>query len=101
MTDQIQLKLGANGRGAFVIDDGDKRVAEMEVSIADGNLTVYHTEVSEELKDQGVAGKLLAEMVKYVRENHLMVIVLCPYVHAQFKRHPELYTDIWNQHWHK
>ena len=69
-------------------------------SIADGNLTVYHTEVSDELKGQGVAAKLLAEMVKYVRENHLMVIALCPYVHAQFKRHPELYTDIWNQHWH-
>jgi len=101
MPNPIELKLDANGKGAFVIEDGTKRLAEMTISIADGNLTVYHTEVADKLKGQGVAAKLLAEMVKYVRENHLKVIALCPYVHAQFKRHPELYNDIWNQHWHK
>ena len=97
----IELKLNGQQRGAFVIDDGNERIAGMEIAVSDGNLTVYHTEVSEKLKGQGIAAKLLAEMVAYARKNKLKVIALCPYVHAQFKRHPDLYGDIWNQHWHK
>lgn len=97
---EIQLKLNDAGRGAFVIEENGVRIAEMEISISGGNLIVYHTEVAEKLKGQGVAGKLLETMVAYVRKHNLKVVPLCPYVHAQFKRHPEQYTDIWNKEWH-
>ena len=36
-------------------------------------------------------------MVTYAREHHLKVTPYCPYVHAQLKRHPEQYADIWNR----
>lgn len=93
--EDIVLKLDEHKKGAFVIEDGDERLAEMEISISGGNLTVFHTEVAEKLKGQGIGSKLLAEMVSYARKNNLKVIPLCPYVHAQFKRHPDLYNDIW------
>lgn len=96
----IELKLESNGRGAFVIEEAGERIAEMAISISGGNLTVFHTEVSDKLKGQGVAGQLLSTMVTYARDHNLKVIALCPYVNAQFKRHPEQYQDIWNQHWH-
>jgi len=96
----IQLKLKDNGQGAFLIEKGDVRLAEMEVAVNNGNLTVYHTEVAEELKGQGIASKLLSTMVAYARENRLKVIPLCPYVLAQFKRHSDQYADIWNKTWH-
>jgi len=96
----IELRLDSTGKGSFFIDQQGERLAEMEISIAGNNLTVFHTEVSDKLKGQGVAVKLLSTMVAYVREHQLKVIALCPYVSAQFKRHPELYKDIWNQHWH-
>ena len=96
----IQVKLSANGQGAFFIEENNERVAEMVIGIAGSNLTVYHTEVSDKLQGQGVAAKLLSAMVDYARANKLKVIALCPYVLAQFKRHPEKYTDIWNQNWH-
>ena len=96
----IVLKLESNGKGAFVIEDSGERVAEMAIGIAGSNMTVFHTEVAEKLKGQGVAGRLLETMVKYARDNKLKVIALCPYVSAQFKRHPDLYNDIWNKHWH-
>jgi predicted GNAT family acetyltransferase len=96
----IVLKLNNNGRGAFVIEEGSERLAEMEISIAGGNLTVFHTEVSDKLKGKGVGAQLLANMVKYARDHQLKVIPLCPFVHAQFKKHPEEYADVWNQHWH-
>jgi uncharacterized protein len=44
---------------------------------------------------------LLSTMVDYAREHKLKVIALCPYVHAQFERHPDKYSDIWNKNWHK
>jgi predicted GNAT family acetyltransferase len=97
--DDIQLKLNDVGRGAFVIEKGGERVAEMEIAIQNGNLTVYHTEVAEALKGKGIASNLLFTMVAYARENKLKVVPLCPYVLAQFKRHPEQYEDIWNKNW--
>jgi predicted GNAT family acetyltransferase len=97
---EIKLKLESNGKGAFVIEEGDDRIAEMAIGISGSNMTVFHTEVSDKLKGQGVAAKLLSTMVQYARDKNLKVIALCPYVNAQFKRHPELYTDVWNQSWH-
>lgn len=97
---EIELKLESNGKGAFVIEESDERIAEMAIGISGNNLTVYHTEVSEKLKGQGIASKLLSAMVAYAREHTLKVIALCPYVNSQFKRHPEQYQDIWNQNWH-
>lgn len=96
----IELKLDSNRRGAFVIEEGDKRVAEMAIAIQGENLIVYHTQVADELKGQGIASKLLETMVAYAREHAMKVVALCPYVRAQFERHPEKYTDVWNQKWH-
>jgi predicted GNAT family acetyltransferase len=39
---------------------------------------------------------MLNAMVDYARRNEMQVTPLCPYVHAQFKRHPEEYRDVWN-----
>ncbi len=96
MTD-IQLELSGKTRGAFNLLEDGKKIGEMELSIHNGVMTVYHTEVDPEQEGKGYAKKLLDNMVAYAREHKLMVLPLCPYVHAQFKRHPELYTDIWQK----
>jgi len=96
----IELKLNEHHRGAFVIEEGGERLAEMAIAISAGNLIVYHTEVSDKLRGQGIASKLLEHMVAYARKEQLKVVALCPYRNAQFKRHPEQYGDIWNQNWH-
>jgi predicted GNAT family acetyltransferase len=93
----IQLKLDDKNKGAFIIEDGGKIIAEMAIEINDGNLTVYHTEVAEELQGQGISKKLLENMVNYARQHQLKVIALCPYVSLQFQRHPDLYGDVWNK----
>jgi len=98
---KIQLSLNDSGHGAFSIEEEGKRVAEMVISIAANNLTVYHTEVSDKLKGQGISTQLLNAMVEYARTHNLKVIPLCPYVSAQFKRHPDRYEDVWNHDWHK
>jgi len=96
----IQLDLKESGRGTFFIEKDGQRIAEMAIAVANNNLTVFHTEVSENLKGQGVSTQLLNTMVEYARTNNLRVIPLCPYVSAQFRRHTENFKDVWNQDWH-
>ena len=93
--EEVTLALNDTKRGAFLVKDGNEQLGEMEVSISGDNLTVYHTEVASKTEGKGLAKKMLQSMVSYARENGLKVIPLCPYVHAQFKRHAEDYADVW------
>lgn len=92
--EDVTLTLDEKGHGGFFAKDENKQVGEMAISISGKFLTVYHTEVVPEWEGKGLAKKLLNEMAGYARTNGLKVIALCPYVHAQFRRHPEAYADI-------
>jgi uncharacterized protein len=95
--ENVQLHVNENGRGTFFIEENKDRLAEMEISIKGDRLTSYHTETFEKGKGRGLGKQLLEAMVEYARKNSLKVIALCPFVHAQFKRNPEKYSDIWDQ----
>ena len=95
--DKIEFELNKKGRGAFYIMDGDERIGETLLSISGKEMTVYHTEVAPEAEGKGLAKQMLKEMVAYARKNNLKVIALCPYVHAQFTRHPDEYADVWKK----
>jgi predicted GNAT family acetyltransferase len=85
---EVKLNLNEVGHGAFYAMDGPEQLGKMVVGIKESELTVYHTEVSHKAEGQGIAKKMLDEMVAYSRAHDLKVIPLCPYVLAQFKRHP-------------
>jgi|SRR6185312_16342757 len=93
--EEVQLSLNEKNHGRFYINENDEQIAEMQIGISGNDLTVYHTEVSPDHEGRGLAKKLLMAMVDYARKNQLKVIALCPYVFAQFKRHPQEYDDIW------
>lgn len=93
--DEVKLNLRSNGEGSFYINDEAKQVGQMVISIRGNKLTVFHTEVAAEAEGKGLAKMLLAAMVQYARQNNLKVIPLCPYVHLQFRRHPDEYADVW------
>jgi uncharacterized protein len=93
--EEIKLEFLENGHGHFFITDEGEQLGEMEISISGNELTVYHTEVSPKAEGKGFAKKLLTTMVDHARKNALKVIPLCPYVHAQFRRHPEEFADVW------
>lgn len=94
---QVKLNIQEGEPSSFDIYDEDGKAGEMIFDIKDNDLTVYHTEVDTAKEGKGYAKMLLDAMVAYVRENKLMVIPMCPYVHIQFKRHEDLYRDIWNK----
>lgn len=93
--EQVELTLNEKKHGRFYINENDEQIAEMQIGISGNDLTVYHTEVSSDHEGRGLAKKLLSAMVDYARKNQLKVIALCPYVFAQFKRHPQEYDDVW------
>lgn len=95
--DKIEFELNEKGRGAFYIMNREERIGEMLLSVSAKEMTVYHTEVVPEAEGKGLARKMLNEMVAYARKNDLKVIALCPYVHAQFSRHPDEYADVWKK----
>ena len=97
ITNNITLDLNDDGKGAFYFENNGERIGEMVISTDKSNLTVYHTEVSPEMEGKGIARSMVDTMTDYARDHHLKVVPLCPYVHAQFKRHPELYNDIWKK----
>ena len=99
MMEEIQLKLNEHSRGTFFIEDGGKRIAEMDIGIDAPNITVFHTGVEPEFEGRGIAKKLLTNLVQYAREHNLKVIALCKYVFVQFSRHPDEYQDVWNKNW--
>jgi predicted GNAT family acetyltransferase len=94
---QVQLQLNEKGRGKFFIEEDGEQLGEMEIAITKDNLIAYHTEVVPKAEGKGLAKTLLEHMVEYARTNNLKVIALCPYVNAQFKRHKEMYADVWEQ----
>ncbi len=94
--EEVQLKLSENGRGYFFIMEDEEQLGEMEISILQNELTVFHTEVRPKAEGKGVAKKLFNKMVGYSRENNLKVTAICPFVLSQFRRHPGQYDDIIN-----
>lgn len=94
---RVQVKVTGNGQGLFYVNEGTELIGEMVVGIYGSDMTVFHTEVSPQAQGQGLAKEMLDTMVEYARKNQLKVIALCPYVYAQFRRHPETYADIWKK----
>ena len=94
---EVKFNLDNGRRGAFYIDENQKKAGEMVVGISETALTVYHTEVDPEMEGKGLAKQMLDEMVNYARKHDLQVVPLCEYVLVQFKRHPDEYKDIWRK----
>jgi predicted GNAT family acetyltransferase len=94
---EVKLQLDEKQHGGFYLYENGEKIGEMVLSISGTILTVYHTEVDEAYNGKGYAKLLLDEMTAYVREHKYTVKPLCPYVFAQFKRHPDEYTDIWEK----
>lgn len=78
-------------RGAFYIEQGGKRVAEMTYSRANPTLVIIdHTEVDKSLGGQGIARKLLDTAVTWARATNTKVMATCPYASAQFAKDPSI-----------
>lgn len=80
-----------DSKGAFYVQQGSLRLAEMTYSRTNATLIVIdHTEVDESLKGQGVGRQLLDALVAWARTTNTKVIALCPFAKAQFDKDPSI-----------
>jgi uncharacterized protein len=79
-------------KGRFEIEQ-DGRIAYLEYTIAGNVLGLLHTEVPEELRGRGIASELANSALKWARENHMKVDVICPSVAGYIERHKE-FSDL-------
>jgi len=78
----------------FIGDDEETPIAELTYRHKDEDTIIAdHTYVSEELRGQGVAGKLFKALVEFVREENIKVIPECSYIEAKMDRSAR-YDDI-------
>lgn len=81
-------------KGAFFIEEDGEWVAEMTyVRNAEDEITIDHTEVDESLEGKGIGGDLVAEAVKFARENKLKIRATCPFAKKELGKHAE-YDDV-------
>jgi uncharacterized protein len=92
--EEVKLNLNEAGDGYFYIVEDNEVAAELVISLSGQQISAHHTEVYPKGEGKGLGKKLLAGMADYARKNDLKIVALCPFVHAQFKRHPETYEDV-------
>lgn len=83
-------------KGAFVIEEGNERLAELTYSKAGDKLIIIdHTDVSDKLRGQGAGKQLVMKAVEYARATNIKIIPLCPFARSVFDKTPEI-ADVWN-----
>ena len=82
---------GSNGHGRYVARiAGLEGEAELTFTHRSPNLvSADHTGAPESLRGTGIAAALVARLVEDARQSGFRILPLCPYVRAQYRRHPE------------
>lgn len=84
-------RIETESKGSFYIGEPNTKKAEMTYSKAGENLIIIdHTEVSDELRGQGIGEKLVKAAVTFARNNNFKIMPLCPFANAIFKKTPEI-----------
>lgn len=83
----------SENRIALINENGDI-LAEVTFPDIDKNtVNVNHTFVDDSLRGQGIAGKLMEELVIDLRNSGRKAVLSCSYAQSWFNKHPE-YKDM-------
>ncbi|OPZ35097.1 MAG: hypothetical protein BWY98_00828 [Tenericutes bacterium ADurb.BinA155] len=74
----------------YLEDPSGRPVAEILFpSVDKKTVNITHTWVDDSLRGQGIAGKLVEEVIAQLRKGGKKAILTCPYAKAYFEKHPE------------
>jgi len=91
--DDIDLE-DHGSKGRYVLRGADGAEAELTYTrVGEKQIIIDHTGVPDALRGQDVGLKLVERAVSDARAAGNTVITLCPFVAAQFRRHPE-WSDV-------
>jgi predicted GNAT family acetyltransferase len=72
---------------------GAELVGYLSYDLQEGQIALLHTQVDRSTKGQGIGSRLVAEALEDIRGRGLSTRVVCPFVRAFLRRHPE-YSDV-------
>ncbi len=79
------------GGGAFFVEDGGERVAEMTYTRpSPGRAIIEHTRVSDRLAGRGVGKRLVVAGVEWARAAGTRITPRCSYARAVIRKDPSL-----------
>ena len=89
---EIRREIGeTKGRYVYAADGAE---AELTYSIASPHLIIAdHTGVPDAFRGQGIGLKLAERLIADARAEGVKIIALCPFVKAQYRRHPD-WSDV-------
>ena len=71
-------------------DENGKEIAYVSFKYIDKNtIDIQHTVVDPVLQGQGIAGKLMEELIQELENRNLTAIPTCSYAVKWFEKHPE------------
>ncbi len=87
-------RMEIDDKGKFFIEENGGQIALMTYKkSSDGIITIDHTEVDPNFRGEGFGKDLVAEAVKFARENDLKIVATCPYAKKIIDKTPE-FQDI-------
>lgn len=69
-------------------------ISMLEYRLGRTTIALVHTEVPEELQDQGIGSAMVVAALQHARDKGLKVLPYCPFVAAYVSRHEEEWADI-------
>jgi len=77
-------------QGRFYIEENEKQIALLTYKKSgDGVITIDHTEVDPNFRGEDIGEDLVAEAVKFARENDLKIVPTCPFAKKVIDDKPE------------
>ena len=73
--------------------DGEKRIGVAEIEEEDGRWVITHTEVAPAYGGQGIARRLIEEVIAAARRDGAKIVPLCSYA-AKMMRGKAAYADV-------
>jgi len=80
-------------RGAWFIERGGKRLAEMTYTVAGSRVIIDHTHVDDALRGTGAGRRLVQAAVEWARKDNVRLMPLCPFAKSVFDKTPD-YSDV-------
>jgi len=87
------MEIKQNTEAFYIGDRFEVALAKLEFENTDYGMILTHTEVSEELKGQGVGRALVKYVVEIARNEKFKLKLQCEYAQKEFEKHPE-YQDV-------
>jgi len=87
------MVINQNTKAFYIGDRFEETLAKLEFENTDFGMILTHTEVSEELKGQGIGRALVKYVVEIARNEKFKLKLECDYAKREFEKHPE-YQDV-------